>query len=543
MKKNEYASIANEYLIYARKSTDDQEHQKNSIEYQVMHCRKFADDVGLRIADYSEEDFCDNGIVQESHTAFKTSGLEISPDGSIQYNIDRPRFQRLVALLASGKFKGVICLCWDRLSRNPHDDAVAKYLHDRGVDIRFVLATYDNSSSGALHMAIDGVFASFYSRNVSEKVTLAIAKLRLEGKRLGKAPIGYLNRGSGNKPLDRERAPVVKKLFELYATGEWSIAQLAQWAKKQGLTSQGKLRKKISPEGEKANPVLPRTIELLLHNPFYAGFLRHDGVEYPAVHKALISRELFDQVQLVHRKRTTSVHYAEELPYCYRGLIRCSCGRSYSPYLQKSYVYYGARCRGVCGNPIRNLSEKKIDAAFQEILGRIHFTKEETTCLKDRAPHYFAEASQKRNDTGRIFEKQRNRLMRDLQYLEDNKIDLLRERAFTPADIAKEMGRLRVELKDIKSKATDLIEVDEQTKFETVMSFSELIISAKSALKNADRQKTRHLFTTLFTELVLDNGIVASYSAKPGIEKLLKRPSAKLSALGGSRTPVTRFEV
>lgn len=543
MRTTELVKTAHEYLIYARKSTDDQEHQKNSIEYQVMHCRKFAADLGLRIADYAEDDFCDNGIVQESHTAFKTSGLEISPDGSIQYNIDRPRFQRLVALLASGKFKGVICLCWDRLSRNPHDDAVAKYLHDRGVDIRFVLATYDNSSSGALHMAIDGVFASFYSRNVSEKVTLAIAKLRLEGKRLGKAPIGYLNRGSGNKPLDPARAPVVKKLFELYATGEWSIAQLAQWAKKQGLTSQGKLRKKKSPEGEKAHPVLPRTIELLLHNPFYAGFLRHDGVEYPGAHEPLISRELFDHVQLVHRKRTTSVHYAEELPFCYRGLIRCSCGRSYSPYLQKTYVYYGARCRGACGNPTRNLSEQKIDAVFQKLLGRLHFSEEETACIKENAPQFFAEANTKRNETGLIYEKQRNRLMRDLQYLEDNKIDLLRERAFTPNEISKEMAQLRVELGSLKTKATTLIEVDEQTKLETVLNFSELIISAKSALENADSQKKRHLFTTLFSELVLDNGIVASYSAKPGIEKLLKRPLAKLSALGGSRTPVTRFEV
>ncbi len=64
-----------QYLIYTRKSTDDADNQKNSIDYQTEQSLKFAKNQSLPIADYTLEGFCRNGVTEERHTAFKTSDI------------------------------------------------------------------------------------------------------------------------------------------------------------------------------------------------------------------------------------------------------------------------------------------------------------------------------------------------------------------------------------------------------------------------------------------------------------------------------------
>ncbi len=204
-----------QYLIYTRKSTDDADNQKNSIDYQTGQSLKFAKNQSLPIADYALEGFCEKGVIEERHTAFKTSDITINKGGKVEYKIERPKFQVLAQALINKQFKGIICLCWDRISRNVQDGVVIKDLMDKGADIRFVQTTYEKSSSGALHRDVDGMFAVHYSRVISEKVKAASEKLRSEGRCIYLSPIGYLDKGSDNKPIDSQRAPIVKRVFDL----------------------------------------------------------------------------------------------------------------------------------------------------------------------------------------------------------------------------------------------------------------------------------------------------------------------------------------
>src|SRR5262249_22717720 len=143
----------------------------------------------------------------------------------------------------------VIFLCWDRASRNKGDDTVIRKLMRSGVDVRFALARYDRTSAGELHMDIDGMFAEHHSRVTREKVTLTIRNRRSEGLCTHRAPVGYLNLGSmDQKPQDPERAALIAKLFELYATGEWSLADLARWAIEQGFTMMPMRRRRTEEE-------------------------------------------------------------------------------------------------------------------------------------------------------------------------------------------------------------------------------------------------------------------------------------------------------
>lgn len=268
----------------------------------------------------------------------------------VQYLIDRPKFQKMLQFVSQGYFKGVICLCWDRISRNKGDDTVVRKLMRKGVDFRFVYANYDKTSSGALHMDIDGMFSQHHSRVTSEKVTIATKNNREKGVCTYRAPVGYLNEGNMDyKPHDPERAPIIKQMYELYATGEWSLSDVARFATEQGFTTVPMRRRRTKEEMLDENfeiisilkisrPVTENTISRILTNRFYTGrTLDPDGKYITSIsHEAIVDDELFEKVQLVLKKKKVSVHYVEKLDELLRGFVRCSeCGRVYTPYTKK----------------------------------------------------------------------------------------------------------------------------------------------------------------------------------------------------------------
>ena len=339
-KEIESGKFREHYLVYNRKSTDEPENQKNSIKYQKTENTRFAHRLHLPIAGITIDGFCSDGIISEKHSAFKeNSDLIFGNNGLVQYRIDRPKFYKLIQFLNKGSFKGVVILCWDRISRNKGDETVIRKLIKLGIDFRFVLATYDKTSSGALHMDIDGMFAEHHSRVTSEKVTINIRNQREKGICTYKAPVGYLNLGRmDEKPFDSERASVIKKLFELYATGDWTLADLAKWSIEQGFTMPPVRRRRTieeklaEEEDDLQTQIEPITriptytgVQKILTNPFYTGkVLGNDGVYVRShSHKALISEDLFAKVQMALQKKKVSVHYIERLDQPLRGLIRC----------------------------------------------------------------------------------------------------------------------------------------------------------------------------------------------------------------------------
>src|SRR5262249_40805380 len=203
---------------------------------------------------------------------------------------------------------------------------------------------------------------------------------------------GYLDRGSNNKPFDPDRAPIVKRIFELYATGEWSFAQLAKWAHKQGLTKRPMRRKRNREEirrnmqvaslDEIDRPVDHKTIEYILKNPFFIGKIKvRDGYRDGRFHQPLIDHGLYSKVQEILRKRNISIYYMDKRFFTYRGMLRCICGRLYTPYEQKGETYYRSRCKFGCINADPNLTEKEVSVAIQEVLHRISLTPDELEAI------------------------------------------------------------------------------------------------------------------------------------------------------------------
>jgi site-specific DNA recombinase len=530
------------YLLYDRKSTDDANNQKNSLLYQRHANLAYTQREELALAtSLTIPGFCTNGIIDESHSAYKVEEeFVMNPDGSVQYRILRPKFRRLVELLNNKLIKGVVFLCWDRASRNDNDSLIIKKLIGLGSDIRFTEATYEKSSAGKLHMNIDGMFSGHYSDVISEKVKGAYVKLRAEGRCLYNSPIGYLDKGSDNKPFDPVRAPTVKRIFELYATGDWSFAQLAKWAEGQGLTKKPVRRKRT--EEEKLNntelesipkisrPVDRKTIEYMLPNPFYIGKVKlGDRFDNSNAHQALIDVSLFNKVQEMLKKRNVSVYYMDKPFHIYRGLLRCECGRAYSPYEQKGIIYYRSRCKDGCSNTDPNLSEKDASEAIQTVIDNIHFTDNEVLEIERRSKNQLASISAERNKTLNDLQARQRATLADIDYIAQNKITLLRTGSMDIDTINQETKRLQSKLEGINEEIKVYSEsATEMLKY--ILSFSMLVKNAGLYFKHALDSEKREIATTIFTELVFKDKTLVQYKAKEGFDALLSRNCQTCSA-------------
>jgi len=294
----------------------------------------------------------------------------------------RAIFTAMVRQLSQGKADGLVIHKIDRSARNFSDWAKIGELSDQGVDIHFATETLDfRSRGGRLTADIQAVIAADYIRNLREETIKGINGRLKQGLYPFAAPIGYLNNGGGKpKTPDPERAPMIRKMFELYASGEYSIRLLGAEMKTQGLRNlQGK-------------PLSICGIETILNNPFYTGLIRlkTSGKVYEGVHDPIVPPALFQLVQDIklgkYGKKTTKHNQL------FRGLFRCgNCDAPMTPETQKGYVYY--RCH-TTGCQTKTVREEEIEGAIVEILTQLELTQDNYTTLIGWLQKWFQEQKQ-----------------------------------------------------------------------------------------------------------------------------------------------------
>ena len=230
---------------------------------------------------------------------------------------------------------------------------------------------------------MEGVLAAFaqFDNDVRSDRTRAGMKAALElGRWVFLAPIGYLNapRSIGRSLVyDPERAPLVQRAFEEYATGRFTKEQLLKHVRSWGLTNR------------RGKPLTSQAIGVLLRNQIYAGIV--DVPEYGVRGKRgdfapLISEELFYRVQAIlsGRAPSTAPRKRAHPDFPLRGFVRCdSCGRgltgSWSKGRSDYYAYYHCRhgCRAV------NVTKATLEGLFADELALLQPTADYMRLLKE----------------------------------------------------------------------------------------------------------------------------------------------------------------
>ena len=178
------------------------------------------------------------------------------------------------------------------------------------------------------------------------------------------APLGYLDQGGGKpKVPDPKKAHLVRRAFELYATGTYTLHTLRDELETLGFTNRSGGRPTVT------------SLSALLNNPFYCGVvrLRSTGETFKGVHEPLISTAVFAQVQdVLHGKTNTRVVRHDHL---FRRLLACDqCGYSLIGERQKGHVYYRCHTRGC---PTTAVREDVAEERFAGCLSRIQLTDNE----------------------------------------------------------------------------------------------------------------------------------------------------------------------
>ena len=358
-------------------------------------------------------------------------------------------------------------------------------------------------------------------------------KLRDEGKCIYTPPLGYLSEGSSSKPLDPERAPLVKRIFELYATGEWSFSTLAQWANNNGLTTRPGRRKRTKIEKlqgvdladlpKLSRPITEASIFNMLNNPFYIGKLIHKGELLDSkVHQPLIDLATYYKVQAALKRKAVTIHYPNLEFYTYRGLVKCgTCRHTYSPYTQKGITYYRSQCDKTCPNSLKNFNERFITKKVQEILDRVHFTDLEINDIETNAYKSLDAITVRRNKQADDIRLQKNKALENLDYLKKDKLTLLRTGAFTAAEIIQEEGRLQTLLAEYEEKIASF-SMSTKAMLEYVISYSELIKHIAFYFGEGLDTEKRDIVIQAFSELFIENGEL-KYVATEAYQALLER--------------------
>ncbi len=544
LRKIQTGGFRDSYLIYNRKSTDEPNNQKNSLKYQREENLRFANKTDLRVAPLSIEGFCTDGIIAERHSGFKEDNtVAVNKKGMVQYSISRPKFKQLIEVLSKGHVKGIICLSWDRLSRNKADDTIIRKLMRGGIDVRFAYAQYDNTSAGALHMDIDGMFAAHHSRVTSEKVRITQFNLREQGICTHKAPIGYLNVGKSNdKPIDPERGPIIQKMFKLYSQGNIGISELTDWANEQGLTTppmrKRRTRQQMLDEDDevvrapKVSFAVGRgTVQRILTNPFYIGQMpgNHGIYVKSKSHKPLVSEKLFYKVQDLLGRKRPNINYAQKADMPFRKMIRCSdCERTFTPYNTKGILYLSIHCAPTCANTVKNHKVADVEKRIGNILAGFVLTDEEYAELDAWASIEYTAFEEKSRRHKEQNDRKQRKVREDLAYLQDNKLTLLKNGVYDASSLVAEEGKLKSRLLELQEDDQEN-EAREQEAAKDLLKLSELLKRAYFCYISANSVQKARFAEILFSELSLSENTL-NYKAQKGFQVFENR----LDSLGGA---------
>lgn len=175
-------------------------------------------------------------------------GKEFVDRGASAKSADRPELQKMLEYVKENadRVDYVIVHKVDRLARNRGDDIdIMRTLRECGVQLVSASESIDDTPAGMLLHGIMSSIAEFYSQNLANEVKKGMGEKVKSGGTPTRAPLGYLNirrmddkgREERTVVLDEERAPLIKLAFEEYATGNWTVNDLAEHLAACGLTT------------------------------------------------------------------------------------------------------------------------------------------------------------------------------------------------------------------------------------------------------------------------------------------------------------------
>lgn len=394
----------------SRVSTEEQKEAGNSLPAQIERIKNYCDRKGFTVEARDIFSF-DESAYKEKRDDF---------DSKVIARIDE----------IIKKEKLVVCFDKvDRLARNVFDKRVA-YLYQLAlegkIELHFVsdnqIISDKLSATEKSGFSMSLVMASYYSNAISDNVKRAFEQKRRNGEWTGAVRLGYLNITLDSEKrlrkdiiIDPERGHLVQRMFEHYATDQYSLETIRIKMSELGLRTL------------KENILSKSGVENILKDSFYCGTAVSPKYgSYSHKYPRLITRELFDKCQEVRNKRNKNPYKAISKDFIFKGLLRCqNCGCMMTAEVKTKksgliFIYYSCtNSKGLC---------KRVYVPEKDLLKPVYEVLERFSTITEDTQNDLVEELRKTTETEAIFHKaQINRIRAEHDKIEKTKDNLLQK--------------------------------------------------------------------------------------------------------------------
>ena len=194
------------YAIYARKSSESEDRQVQSIDDQLKVMHELAERRGIEVTE----------VISESKSA-KTPR-------------NREEFDRMLRLIDKGKVQGILTWNINRLSRNSIDFGEVQHRLQQGVikSIETPERSYRTEDSTLLYYVEAGM-SNQYVLDLSKAVIRGMKSKVEKGWWPFQAPEGYVNDLENHTIVpDPDRLPLVERGFRMLMTGAYTVTEVTR---------------------------------------------------------------------------------------------------------------------------------------------------------------------------------------------------------------------------------------------------------------------------------------------------------------------------
>jgi hypothetical protein len=383
---------------------------------------------------------------------------------------------------------------------------------DRGLISEIITPekTFHNFSDDKFMMSLDFGIAKKYVDDLSVNVKRGNRAKLEHGGWPGPAPFGYLNNKADKTIiLDENAAKYIRRIFELYAIGGYSLKDVMEIIYEEGLRTRhgGKVRRSH--------------IHKIIKDPFYYGVMLKNGKYYPGNHEPTITKDLYDQANDV---LSGKIHSKKQKHFFHlRGFLKCEvCGCALTATKKKGHdYYYCTDGKGVCEEHKSYLRAEKLDKMVFDVLKDLKIDPE----LIEMA---YEAAKEKTNSAQTYKELSRESLETRLKSLQDQQSRLLNtylaglvpEELYNAkmADLTKEIigSKFQLDKKDSENEG--------RVTLEQVKNVFLCANNAADDYLNADSVDKREVIQNLLWNFSVKDQKIVSYQYKEVYDIIAKRP-------------------
>nr|WP_294493650.1 recombinase family protein [uncultured Anaerosporobacter sp.] len=293
----------------------------------------------------------------------------------------RPAFMQMIRMAKKKPrpFDVILVHKFDRFSRSREDSILYKSLLKRECGIRVISTTehLEDDKFSIILEAILEAMAEYYSLNLSDEVLKGMTEKAIRGGYQAAPPLGYEIRYAREIPkIKEDEAQIVRSIFDRFINFHQSPYEIAKELNRKGFLT------------KRSNPFEKRTIEYILKNPFYAGYIRFQlkrdaatSILTKGLHEPLITEEEYQTVKTYYTSRVRKPReHSIGCKHWLSGMVKCSnCGNSLLVFKRKlenqNKTYYNLQCcgyqKGSCLQS-HQLSEKKLLSTLTSSLMEVY---------------------------------------------------------------------------------------------------------------------------------------------------------------------------